>query len=426
MHSIFALKGHLIDCDHNKRTRFHPNSYLLIEQGLCVGTFAQLPDCYRHVPVIDYGDKIIVPGFVDLHLHASQYANRGLGLDLELLQWLEKYTFPQEGKFADLHYARTIYAAFCRELIRGAITRACIFATIHIPASLCLMDMLEQSGLIAYVGKVNMDCNCPDFLRETGAAQAAANTRQWLTEVADRNYRRVKPILTPRFAPSCSPDLLRRLGQLAQTQHLPVQTHLSENLDEVAWVRQLYPQSPHYAGVYAQFGLLSAHTPAIMAHCLYLQPQEQELLRQTGTFIAHCPSSNANLASGIAPVKRMLDAGIPMGLGSDIGAGHSMNLLGLTAQAVACSKLLQRQTAEESALSLEEAFYLATRGGGAFFGKTGAFSPGFAADAVALDDSRIRLPGETLAQRWQKLFYLGDEREICAKYVAGTPIRLQA
>ncbi|MCR4963641.1 MAG: amidohydrolase family protein [Firmicutes bacterium] len=426
MKQIFALKGHIIDCDAQKKVRFCPDSHLLIENGLCLGVFPQLPAAYANVPVRDHGDKLILPGFVDLHLHASQYANRGLGLDLELLQWLEQYTFPQESKFACLDYACSIYRAFCRELRQGPVTRACIFATLHTPATLRLMDMLEESGLVAYVGKVNMDRNAPDDLREAGPEQAAADTRRWLAETAARGYRRVKPILTPRFAPSCSPDLLRLLGEMAREGHLPVQSHLSENRDEVALVKRLFPDSPHYAGVYAQYGLLEAGIPAIMAHGLYLQPAEVELLGQCGAFIAHCPSSNANLASGIAPVKALMEAGVPVGLGSDIGAGHSMNLLRLTAQAVACSKLLQRQTAAGNAtLRLEEAFYLATRGGGAFFGKAGAFSPGFAADAVVLDDARIRLPQDSLEQRWQKLFYLGDEREICAKYVNGVPIDLQ-
>ena len=302
-------------------------------------------------------------------------------------------------------------------LRRSATTRAVVFGTVHPAATTLLMELLEASGLVSYVGKVNMDRDCPEALREADAAASLAATERWL---ASARFAHTKPILTPRFVPSCSDALLQGLGELAARRGLPVQSHLSENLGEIALVQSLCPQTDFYAEAYDRCGLLSQ--PCIMAHCVHCPPEEQDLLQARGVFIAHSPLSNSNLSSGVAPVSAYLARGLRVGLGSDLAAGETENLFRVMAEAIRASKLRWRLLDDTTApLTVAQAFYLATRGGGAFFGEVGCFEPGFALDAVVLDDSALVHPQElTPIERLERCIYLADERHIAAKYVAGT------
>ncbi|MEG1537699.1 MAG: amidohydrolase family protein, partial [Clostridiales bacterium] len=317
MSKDYALKGNIIYSNTDRQLLCAPNSYLIVNNNLCVDVYPCLPEKYQHLQVTDYQQAIIIPGFTDLHLHAPQYANIGLGMDLELLQWLEQLTFREEAKFADLHYADQAYQLFCHDLDQSATTRACIFGTIHRAATEILMEKLQGIGIKAYVGKVNMDSNCPHNLRESSPEQSARDTEAWIT-ANESKFTNIRPILTPRFVPSCSPQLLTLLGELQRQYCLPLQSHLSENLSEVAWVKELYPQAASYADVYRHFGLLGDTVPTIMAHCVYLQQSEKQLLQERNVFIAHCPTSNTNLSSGAAPVGEYLERHIPLGLGSDV------------------------------------------------------------------------------------------------------------
>ncbi len=182
---LFALKGTICYSKNQKELVFHENSYVVCENSLCAGIFSQLPAEYKDIPVEDMGDRLIIPGFTDLHLHAPQYAYRGTGMDLELLDWLNTITFPQEAKYADLSYAKKAYSIFVDDLKHSFTTRACIFATLHRPATELLMDMLEESGLTTMVGKVNMDRNGAPELQEKSAQTSAQDTRQWLEEIKD-------------------------------------------------------------------------------------------------------------------------------------------------------------------------------------------------------------------------------------------------
>lgn len=283
------------------------------------------------------------------------------------------------------------------------------------------MDKLEKSGLATMVGKVNMDRNAPDYLCEKSAAVSEAETLKWLEEVKERNYRNTAPILTPRFTPSCSDELMRRLKKIQREYHLPLQSHLSENPSEGVWVKELCPWAEVYADAYAGFGLFGGECPTIMAHCVYSNEKEIQMLKENGVYVAHCPESNTNLSSGAAPVRRYLKEGIHVGLGTDIAAGSGENMFYAMAQAIQASKLrwrLKDSTLEP--LRIEEAFYLATRGGGEFFGNVGSFEPGYELDAVVLDDSRLKHPQKLgIKERLERMIYCADEREVKAKYVKG-------
>lgn len=420
--STFALKGNICFSMDQKHMTIAEKSWAVCENGVSRGVFSELPERYRGIPQRDFGDRMILPGLIDLHVHAPQYAFRGLGMDLELIDWLNTNTFPEEQQYADEEYARRAYDIFVQDLVHSATTRACIFATLHTPATLLLMRRLEQAGMSAFVGKVNMDRNCPDGLREQGAEQAAADTEAWISQCSE--FEHVKPILTPRFVPTCSDELMERLSVLQKKYELPVQSHLSENLGEIAWVSELSPQARFYGDAYHRFGMFGGSCPTIMAHCVHSGADELALMKEQGVFIAHCPQSNTNLSSGIAPVRTFLDMDIPTGLGSDVAGGFSLSIFRAMADAVQCSKLRWRLTDQDLApLKIEEVFYLATKGGGSFFGKVGSFEDGYEFDAVVLDDSVLRSPRRlSVLQRLERLIYLAEDRFLTAKYVQGRQI----
>ena len=360
------------------------------------------------------------PGLVDLHIHAPQFAFRGMGMDLELLDWLNTNTFPEEAKYADLEYAQKAYGIFAESMKKSATARACIFGTIHRQATELLMDLMEETGLKTMIGKVNMDRNSPDYLREQGAEESEQETLCWLEETGSK-YENVKPILTPRFIPSCTDDLMERLGRLQKEYGLPVQSHLSENQGEVAWVKELCPASRFYGDAYDQFGLFGGNGKTVMAHCVSSSEEEIELIKERGVYIAHCPQSNTNLSSGVAPVRTYLDRKVNVGLGSDVAGGSGESIFRAMADAIQVSKLRWRLKDESlKPLTVEEAFYLGTLGGGSFFGKVGSFLEGYELDALVLDDSGLPHPQTlTLRERLERFIYLSDDRtfngEICGR-----------
>lgn len=424
MNADFILKGNLCYSEDKDHLVVKENQYVVCVEGKCEGVFESLPEPYAHLPVTDYGDAILIPGLTDLHVHAPQYSFRGLGMDLELLEWLETNTFPEEAKFSNLEYADKAYNIFVENLRKSATTRACVFGTLHREATLLLMDKLEASGLAAMVGKVNMDRNAPEYLTEESYLISAQETTEWLKDVEERNYKNTLPILTPRFTPSCTDELMKELKQIQEKHGLPMQSHLSENPGEIAWVKELCPWAEVYADAYAEFGLFGEECPTIMAHCVYSNDKEIQMMKKRGVYVAHCPESNTNLSSGIAPVRRFLEEGIHVGLGSDVAAGSTESIFHAMAQAIQASKLRWRlQDSSLKPLTMEEVFYLATKGGGEFFGKVGSFEPGYEFDAVVLDDSRLKHPQELdVRKRLERMVYLSDDREIKAKYVKGEKI----
>lgn len=424
---VFILKGNIVYSKNKDELRILKDHYLISESGLVKGVFEKVPPEYAQVSVSDYGECLIIPGLTDLHVHAPQYTFRAMGMDMELLEWLETNTFPEEAKYQDLEYARRAYRIFTDNLKRSATTRACIFGTIHRDATLLLMDQLEQSGLVTYVGKVNMDRNCPDYLREESAEESGIQTVEWIKDVLHKKYQNTMPILTPRFTPSCSDELMENLKKIQMYYQIPVQSHLSENPGEIAWVKELCPWSEFYGDAYDRFGLFGADCKTVMAHCVYSGKEERQRMKENGVFIAHCPESNMNLSSGVAPVRTFLKEGLHVGIGSDVAGGSTENLFKAMALAIQASKLRWRMQDDSlKPLTLEEVFYIATKGGGEFFGNVGSFEPGFELDAVVLNDTRIvHSQNLDVRARLERMIYLADEREVRAKYARGRKICLQ-
>jgi len=418
------LKGNICYSKSPSELQTFEDSYLVCAGGVSQGVFTEIPDEFNALPVTDYGDCIIIPGLVDLHVHAPQYAFRGLGMDMELLDWLNTYTFPEESKYVHIDYANRAYELFADALRRSATTRASVFATLHSPATILLMNKLEATGLVTCVGKVNMDRNSPDFLRAQSPKASYASTKSWIERTKGK-YKNTSPILTPRFIPTCSDELMRRIKELQTEYGLPVQSHLSESLGEIAWVRELNPESTSYGDAYNRFGLFGGpDTPTIMAHCVWSQGEEEDLLRDNGVYVAHCPQSNINLASGIAPIRRFLGKGIRVGLGSDVAGGCHTSIFRAMSDAVQVSKLYWRLIDNnETPLTIREAFYLGTAGGGGFFGKVGSFEDGYEFDAVVIDDSNIPSSNPlTPEERLARIIYLSDESHIRSKYVRGNRV----
>lgn len=418
----FVLKGNICYSQDAETLICLEQGYLVCEKGIVSGVFEHLPERYSGLPLTDYKDRLIVPGLTDLHVHAPQYSFRALGMDLELLEWLNTRTFPEESKYQDLEYARTAYEIFAENMKKSATTRACIFSTLHREATVLLMDLMESTGLCTMIGKVNMDRNSPDFLVETTEG-SLGETKKWLEDIVGR-YDHTTPILTPRFIPTCTDQLMEGLKELQLHYNLPVQSHLSENQSEISWVQELCPWSDFYGDAYDHFGLFGGEVKTIMAHCVWPPLKEIDRMAEKGVYIAHCPQSNTNLSSGIAPVRTFLDRGMNVGLGSDVAGGAGESIFRAMADAVQVSKLRWRLVDDGlKPLTIDEAFYLGTMGGGSFFGKVGSFLEGYEADILVLNDESLRHPQPlSVRERLERMIYLSDERHIEAKYVAGHQI----
>ena len=416
------IKGSFIYSIDKDNIEIKENQYLLIRDGKSEEFYKEIPSRLKNIQIEDYGDNIIIPGLIDLHIHAPQYAFRGMGMDMQLLDWLNTYAFKEEGKYRDLEYAKKQYSKFVSDVKNSATTRLSIFATLHKDATIMLMDMLEEAGIKAYVGKVNMDRNSPEFLIED-TLKSKEDTIEWLEDTKDR-YKNIKPILTPRFIPSCTDNLMEEIKQINNIYNIPVQSHLSENKSEIEWVAELHPDTKNYAEAYDKYNLFGKNNKTIMAHCVHCPDDELELIKQNNVVVAHCPQSNANLTSGIAPIKNMLNMGINVGLGSDIAAGSSLSIFRAMSDAVQVSKLRESLTGQKNqTLTLTEVFYLGTKGGGKFFGDVGSFEKGYEFDAVVLNDKSFGDNNDfTLKERLERIIYLSDDRNIVAKYVAGNKI----
>ncbi|MBV9494439.1 MAG: guanine deaminase [Acidobacteria bacterium] len=367
--------------------------------------------------IVDLGrGALLTPGFFDTHLHAPQLEMIG-SYGGHLLEWLNRYTFPTEAKFRDPGHARKVATAFFDELIRHGTLCALIFSTIHAEATDIFFEEAERRGFRGIIGKTMMDRNAPDFLLEN-AADSHAQSRELLQKWHGRGLLRYA--ITPRFAPTSTPELLERAGDLKREfPDAYVHTHISENRNEVEWVHQLFPEA-EYADVYDRYGLLDEKS--VLAHGVHLSDEELDVLRARGSRIAHCPNSNLFLGSGLFPLHRILDAGVVVGLGSDIGAGTTPSLFTAMADAY---KVQQVQNVSLSPFHL---WYLATLGGAralSLEGETGSLEVGKSADFLVLDCGATPLlalrggRASSMEDLLAAFIFIGDDRAVREAYVAG-------
>lgn len=370
----------------------------------------------------DLGRTAILPGLIDTHVHLPQLGILGLGAT-ELLDWLERYTFPEEQRFHDPAYARHVSERFFETLLANGTTAAAIYCSSHEEATRIAFDVARQCGIRAFIGKTMMDRNTPPDLQEAPAESWESSLRlfqEW--DGFDRG--RLRYVFTPRFAPACSPELMSQVGRFAADHGAWVQSHLSENLSEVRWVKELFPDQPHYAAVYAVHGLLGK--TSIMAHCIHLSPAEVELLRATHTRVAFCPASNRTLRSGAMPYRMWVDAGLRIALGTDIAGGPMPSMFRQIGEAIHTS----RASDSMRPITPAEGLHLATLAGARALGiddVTGNLLPGKDADFVSVDLVRLDPLGErgraqNVDEILWRLCFLADDRCVKAVYVRGREV----
>lgn len=408
------------ESDTPQGVEYFPDGALVIRNGHvdalgpAKALLAQLPD---HVPVVKHTDRLLLPGFIDTHIHYPQVDVIGSG-GRQLLDWLHDYTFPAEARFADAAYAAEVAQFFLDELIRNGTTTALTFCTVHPGSVDALFAAAERRGMRMIAGKVLMDRNCPDALRENVAAGEAA-TRALI----ERWHRRARLsyAITPRFAPTSSDAQLESAGRLARAfPDAYVHSHLAENRQEIAMVSALFPTARSYLDVYDRFGLVRERT--VYAHCIHLDVDDRTRMAQAGAAAAFCPTSNLYLGSGLFDIGAADAARLRFSIATDVGGGTSFSLLRTLGEAYKVAQLGGQR------LSALRAFYLATLGAARCLGleqRIGSFIPGAEADFVALDLratpllARRMARARTLAEKLLLLMTLGDDRAVGATYIMG-------
>ncbi len=399
---------------------------------------ARLAALADRVAVLPPG-QVLLPGFVDLHIHAPQWPQRGTALDLPLEHWLGEYTFPLEARYADADYAARVYDDLVAALLANGTTTAVYFASLHLPATQILAETCLRRGQRALVGRVAMDHPeiCPAAYRDDSAEQAEAQTRALIAHIRalpGNDPPLVWPAITPRFIPACTDDLLHRLGRLAAETGCHVQTHASESDWEHGHVRDRCGMTD--AAALGGFGLLTRRT--VLAHGNFLDDGDLRIVRDAGAGIAHCPLSNVYFADAVFPLRAALSRAVHVGLGTDIAGGASPSMLDAARHAVAMSRALDsgvdpalpRQTRGRGAARIGPvtAFWLATAGGGMVLDlPVGLFRPGYAFDAVAIDPqapgSNFALTrGESAAQALERIVHLATRANIARVWVAGRAV----
>lgn len=407
------IKGNIIETTALNDFQIHENSYIIAENGVVVGIFSSLPEKYINEKIEDYSDCLLLQGFADMHLHAPQYPMLGMGMDLPLIDWLNKYTFPQEANFSDIKYARKVYSKLAQDLIKNGTTRIAIFSSLHLEASLVLMEELEKQGIQGYVGKVNMDRNSPSFLVEE-TQKSIDDTLLFIEK--SKKFKHLYPIITPRFTPSCTDKLMENLGKIARQYNLKIQSHLSENVNEIKWVKELSKDADEYYQTYEKYGLWNKNT--LMAHCVHSDEKELNSIKDNGVYVVHCPSSNIDLISGFAQIRIMLNKEIKVVLGSDVAGGSSLSMFDAMKDAILVSKNVCIEKGTMDFLTPEESYYLATSASAEFFNEEKGIKKGNQLNIVVLDDSCL-LDTEklTLKERFERSIYLRQINAIKAVFI---------
>jgi len=371
----------------------------------------------------DFGDKLIIPGLIDTHIHYPQTEMIG-AYGEQLLEWLTNYTFPTEQQYVSEKHASRMSRLFINQLLINGTTTALVFCTVHPESVNALFTAASSINMRLIAGKVMMDQNAPPELLET-AEQSELETRNLITRW--HNHKRLSYALTPRFAPTCSVAMLEKVRLLKEEfPDVYIHTHLGENQEEIAWVKALYPEYKNYLDVYHQHGLTGEKS--VFAHCIHLEEDEWDCLHRTDSSIAFCPTSNLFLGSGLFNIQKSWEKQVRLGIGTDIGAGTTFNMLETLSEAYKIGQLQRYR------LSAFEALYHATLGGARALhldSKIGNFDSGKEADFVVLEADVTTLQqlrainSKTLAEKLFVLITLADDRNILSTYVNGEPVYMR-
>ncbi|MBC2769138.1 guanine deaminase [Pusillimonas minor] len=408
----------------NAAMHFEPDGLIIIDDGVITfsGNYADGAGLVQGHPVTHYTDAVILPGFIDTHVHYPQLQMIG-AYGAQLIDWLNTYTFVAEQQYADLDYARQVSGVFLDELIRTGTTTAAVYCTAHPNSVTGFFEAAQRRNMRMIAGKVLMDRNAPEALCDTaqsGFDDSLALINTW------HGKGRLHYAITPRFAPTSTEAQLEAAGALWQAHpDTYMQTHVSENLDEVAWVKSLFPERQNYLDVYAHYGLVGPR--AVFGHAIHLEPAEWDLMASSGSSISHCPTSNTFLGSGLFDFKRAFQPKAPhqavrTGLASDVGGGTSLSMLRCMGEAYKVGQL------GGYSVSAAKAFYMATRGAAKALyleDRIGSIAPGFDGDLVVLNRKSTPLLQfrdaycNSIEEALFVLMTLGDDRATQAVYVAG-------
>lgn len=445
-----VFKGNAFSSQDSKTVQFFENTLFCINHDGIIEKILQPTDSdyfefLKHIQsepcfyALEDG-QYFLPGFVDIHVHAPQWAQAGTALDKPLYDWLNSYTFPIESKFSDLTFAESVYSDLVDTLLANGTTTALYFATIHKESSLLLAHLCSQKGQRGLIGKVVMDDKQqnPDYYRDKDAKTALEDTEEFILsvkELAQSTKQGVYPVVTPRFIPSCTDEALEGLGTLARKYNTHIQSHCSES----DWAHQYVQARCHKNDAVAlhDFGLLGQKS--VMAHCNFLTDDDAQVFKKTGTAIGHCPISNAYFANSVIPIAHFHSMGIDVGLGSDLSGGFSPSLFDNVRQAVMSSRMLEdgvnpRLPASERGLSdakvtINEAFYFATAGGGESLDlPIGRLAENYVWDVQVIDTKakNAKLPifdtNEPFIDVLQKILYLARPENIKEVWVQGEKV----
>ncbi|EGG05188.1 uncharacterized protein MELLADRAFT_88292 [Melampsora larici-populina 98AG31] len=501
---VFHSNGKIIGIEKENLTNQECNRKSDLIQRLLKKKWIQKEDVDRLRFIRLRNGEFLLPGFIDTHTHAVQYTNIGVGQQYELLDWLKNVTFLEETKYSSDGYSQRIFEKVVKRLLNSGTTTCCYFSSIHLSASKVLSQVCFNAGQRAFIGKCNMDRNetfesykensveesikdtielidyirqhcvpelekahrtsIPDHPLKDGSLANSKCVETSLSKKEGYSTALVQPILTPRFAISCTDELLRQLGQLLQSDpSLRLQTHLSESKSEISFTKSLFPNIGTYTEIYDEFKLLTSRT--ILAHCIHLEQSEIDLIKKRECGLSHCPSSNFNLKSGICKVKRLLQDGIEkIGLGTDVSGGHGIGILSCIRDGMIATKALgfndhdtplkETHEIQNSLLSIKNLFYLATLGGAKVCNleeRIGNFIVGKEFDGIIVqtgvsfdpiekleDDELIRFGFEEyqdgcnpnffidefqkeiqLNDLFEKFLFTGDDRNIASVFVKG-------
>ena len=429
---LAGIRGTFIDCIDDPFfvaevdcIRFYPDGLLILKQGKihALGNYDTLVSQYPQIPIQTYRDRIIIPGLIDTHIHYPQTDIIG-SYGEQLLEWLNRYTFPTERKFADKTYAREVADFFLEELLRNGTTTAMVFATVFPESVDAFFEAAEARNLCMITGKVMMDRNAPDYLCDT-VERSYEDSKRLIQKWHGRD--RLRYAVTPRFSPTSSNAQLQKAGQLLKEfPTVYLQTHLSENLDEIDWVKALFPECENYLDTYDQAGLVTPRS--VFAHCIHLTEPEYQRLSEAESAIAFCPTSNLFLGSGLFSIDKAKSTEHPInvGLGTDVGGGTSFSLLRTAQEAYKVAQLRQQK------LSPFQSLFLATLGGAIALRldhQLGSFDLGKDADFVVLNPHASRLLKRRIPHSPQShqdiedvlfaMMILGDESTVEATYILG-------
>lgn len=425
--ALLHFSGDPGDHDDAGSYHHHEDGLLLVEDGrvAAAGSAAELlPALPDGTPIVDHGTDLLLPGLIDTHIHFPQTEVIG-SAGRDLLDWLEHYIFAVEARFGDYAYASEVAEVFLDELLRNGTTTALVFCTVHKASVEAFFAAAERRGLRMIAGKVLMDRNCPANLRDT-AEDGERETRELIETWHGRG--RLAVAITPRFAPTSTPAQLAAAGRLAREYHdTYIHSHLAENLGEIAWVRELFPDRRSYLDVYDHYGLLRER--AVYAHCIHLDSVDRRRMADCGACAAHSPTSNLYLGSGLFDFAASDEAGLRFGVATDVGGGTSFSMLRTLGEAYKVAQLRGQR------LTPLRAFYLATLGNARVLqlqNRIGSFAAGCEADFIAIDWQATpllarRIAGcRSLSEKLLVLMTLGDERAVRRTYIGGTEAAARA